>query len=81
MNEIANHASSLVENVQRLKLGVPFGSESGGEARLDAVESLYSDNSLADIVAELIGLEARCTPASSKTFVDRACKRWCVGTA
>ncbi|MEM7437361.1 MAG: imelysin family protein [Myxococcota bacterium] len=56
-NEIVNRMLFVADDIRVKKLGAPLGVETGGEPRPDEVESRYSDHSLADILANLDGLE------------------------
>lgn len=60
-NELLTRMLVAVNEIRTDRMAIPLGLESGGETRPDDLESRYSDNSIADILSSLDGLEALYT--------------------
>ena len=65
ISESANAIFIAVELLEGEKLAEPLGKRNGGVARPDAVESPYSDNSIADLSNALTGVKNAYTGMSS----------------
>jgi len=58
LNDAANAIFIAIERVEGIKLAKPLGKRDGGIAQPDAVESRFSDNSIADLLDSLDGAQA-----------------------
>lgn len=56
VNDSANAIFIATERAESLKLAKPLGRRDGGIVQPDAVESRYSDNSVADLVDTIVGI-------------------------
>lgn len=57
-NMLLNNIISVLENIKDTKLGTPMGKKSGGELRLNEIESIYSNNSMQNILNNIISVES-----------------------
>lgn len=57
-NMLLNNTIAVLENIKDTKLGTPMGKKSGGELRLNEIESIYSNNAKNNILNNILSLEA-----------------------